>query len=327
MSKKKVLDSEYDKIVDMYNRKMTQQEIAKIYNCSVSSISAILKRKNVKTRLGGSNNTGEDILKWAEMYHGGSSLKDIADQYKTTYATVSKLLRKNGIVVDRYTYHFNEHYFDIVDSQDKAYILGMLWADGYNCTEKGSVVLQLQEQDKELLEQINCITNNERPLRKTCLSNKNKNWHDQYMLTWQSKHLSALLCAYGMPQKKSLILEFPKWLSPDLYRHFLRGYLDGDGCISLSKEGKFASVSMIGTSMFLSAVKDIIKKEIGVDVVVKRDLRARDPICTLRCGRKNDVKKILEWIYCDASLFLDRKHKKNQQFLEANKNINNSYLN
>ena len=327
MGKKKISENEYSKIVDLYKNGMTQPEIANKYNCSASSISSILRASGVKTRCGGSKNTYDVVLQWQEMYECGCLLQDIAKLYGVTRATVSNLLKKNGVVVDRYTYHFNEHYFDNIDSQDKAYILGLLWADGYNCVEKGSISIQLQEQDKNLLEKINNVTNNERPLRKTCLSEKSPKWQDQYMLTWQSKYVSNLLDDLGMHQRKSLVLEYPKWLDESLHRHFIRGYFDGDGSISLSKEGKFASLNMVGTKMFLCTIQDIIKNTLGVEVFVQRDIRARDPICVLRCSTKDGVKNILDWIYNDASLFLDRKYQKYQQFLLANKNINNSYLN
>lgn len=94
-----------------------------------------------------------------------------------------------------------------------------------------------------------------------------------------------------MYQRKSLILEFPTCIHPDLYSHFIRGYMDGDGCISLSKENRFASINMIGTKMFLDVVQSIIYESLNIDVDVKRDNRAKDPICVLRCGKKEDVKK------------------------------------
>ena len=179
---------------------MSQPEIAKIYNCSASLISSILKKTNTPTRIGGSKNAMADIAQWAKMYEDGMLLYEIAEKFGTTGPTVSKLLKKNGYDIDRYTYHFNEHYFDCIDSQDKAYILGLLWADGHNSIDKGSVILELQEEDKLLLERINDLTENERPLRKVPLHDKNPAWKNQYRLLWQSKYLSNVLNNYGMYQ-------------------------------------------------------------------------------------------------------------------------------
>ena len=118
-----------------------------------------------------------------------------------------------------------------------------------------------------------------------------------------------------MSQQKSLVLEFPQWLNEELYPAFIRGYADGDGCISLSYNGRFASFNMVGTRMFLTSVAAIFKDNIGVDVDIKRDNRARDPICILRCGRRNDVQKILDWLYKDANIFLKRKFDKYHTFI------------
>lgn len=173
MSAIKVKKEEYDKIVDLYKQGMSQPQISKIYDCSATIISKILKKNGVETRSGGSNNTKDIVNLMCGMYKSGKLLKEIAEEFNTTPVTVSNLLKKNGVDIDRYTYHFNEHYFDAIDSQDKAYILGMLWADGYNGVDKGSIILELQEKDKELLEKINKLTDNERPLKAVQLNNKN----------------------------------------------------------------------------------------------------------------------------------------------------------
>jgi transcriptional regulator with XRE-family HTH domain len=324
---KQIPQCEYNNIVNLYNNKMTQPEIAKLYNCSTSWISFILKENGVHARSGGSMNTESDVTEWVKMYNDGMTLKEIANICGTTRATVSKLLKDVGVFIDRYTYHFDEHYFDVIDTEEKAYILGLLWADGCNVVDKGSIILELQERDKDILETINNVTKNERPISLIPLKDKNDKWQNQYKLTWQSKYTSSVLDSLGMHKRKSLILEFPKWMHTDLHRHFIRGYLDGDGCISLSYDGKFANVSMVGTRMFLEFIQDIFYNNLSADVSVKRDLRAKDPICILRCNKKVDVMKILDWLYKDSTIYFERKYNKYQHFLENNKSINNSCLN
>lgn len=320
MSEVKVKKEEYEKIVDLYMKGNTQPDIAHMYNCSASTISSILKKMNVETRSGGSKNTKSDVLRMYDMYQSGKLLKEIADEFHTTRATVSKLLKKNGFEVDRFTYHFNEHYFDKIDSQDKAYILGLLWADGHNRVNKGGVILELQEDDKELLEKINNVTENERPLRKVALSNKNPSWKDQYNLLWQSKYLSNLLNDYGMCQRKSLVLEFPKWLNEELYPHFIRGYMDGDGCVCYMKQRHKIQVSMVGTRMFLEHVQKICAN-IGIKSYITHDNRTNKVICQLAIVSNTSVTMFLNWIYEDANLKMERKYNKYQQFLNS---INNS---
>ena len=320
---KKIDETEYDKIVDMYCSGLTQKEIAEKYNCSKSTISNILSSRNVLTRLGGSKNTPDVIQNWIKMYLEGALIKDIAFEFGVGTDTISRHLKKNGVNVDRYTYHFNEHYFDVIDTQEKAYYVGMLWADGHNCIDRGSIILELQEQDLGLLEMLNKLADNERPVRKQNLHDKNPKWQNQYRLVLQSKYTSKVLESYGMFQNKSLILTFPSWLEESLYAPFIRGYFDGDGCLSLqnNNRNRSAMINMVGTKMFLEQVARIIKVMTGVDVNIERDIRARDPICILRCSKRQDVVKILNWIYNDATIYMQRKYDKYQQFLY---NINNS---
>ena len=320
MSAIKVKKEEYEKIVDLYKHGMTQPDIANIYNCSVSTISSVMKKMNIETRLGGSKNTKSDVLRMHEMYQSGKLLKEIADEFHTTRATVSKLLKKNGFEVDRFTYHFNEHYFDQIDSQDKAYILGLLWADGHNRVDRGGVILELQEDDKELLEKINNITENERPLRKVALNDKNPSWKNQYNLLWQSKHLSNVLNQYGMCQRKSLVLKFPEWIDKELYPHFIRGYMDGDGCVCYMKQNNKIQVSMVGTRMFLEDVQKICDN-IGVKAYITHDTRANEVICSLSIVSNVCSIRFLDWLYSNANLKMERKYNKYQQFLNS---INNS---
>ena len=314
-------ETEYQNIVDMYVGGMTQSEIANHYNCSASLVSSILKKQNIKTRSGGSKNDADVVAQWVDMYKNGYNLIEIAKSFDATPHTVSTHLKENGVFVDRFTYHFNEHYFDVIDSEDKAYILGMLWADGHNRVSNGSIILSLQEDDVELLEKINSFTENERPLRIQKLSLKNPNFKDQYRLILQSKYTSNILESYGMVQSKSLVLEFPRCINRNLYSHFIRGYFDGDGCLTLSNNNRSGAISMIGTRMLLNVVAEIIRDNVGVDVAITRDGRAKEPICELRCRTRDYVKKILDWMYADSTLYMKRKYDKYQLFLQ---NINNS---
>ena len=67
----------------------------------------------------------------------------------------------------------DEHYFDVIDTPNKAYILGLLWSDGYNDVVRGQIKIQLQDRDKSVLERINIEVDSDRPLWMVQLHNKN----------------------------------------------------------------------------------------------------------------------------------------------------------
>ena len=62
-------------------------------------------------------------------------------------------LKQSGKGMDKKSIHkpgyeFNEHYFDDIDSNEKAYFLGFIAADGGVGRQKGPLSFNLQKQDK-----------------------------------------------------------------------------------------------------------------------------------------------------------------------------------
>ena len=111
------------------------------------------------------------------MYKSGKRLPEIAKIYGIDRHTVGRVLKRNGFTTDRKTYHCNEHFFDVIDNGDKAYILGLLWSDGCNSVDLGKITLQLQEKDKQILEDISKAIQSDMPLWFLNLNDKNSNWY------------------------------------------------------------------------------------------------------------------------------------------------------
>src|ERR1035437_1132855 len=133
-------------------------------------------------------------------------------------------------------YTFDEHYFDNIDTKDKAYILGFLFADGYNYECRGVISLSLAQRDKEILDKINEILHSNRPLQFIDMKkyHKEQTHQNQYRLNLSNRHTSMTLKKLGCSQCKSKTLLYPTFLTPEFTHHFIRGYFDGDSCISYS---------------------------------------------------------------------------------------------
>lgn len=317
---RKIPKLDYDKIIDMYDNGMTQKEIAILYGCDKATISCLMKKLNVLTRPNGF--TPEQAKEMYDMWNDGKTMSEIALVYNTDRHTIGKVLKRNEYEIGRLKYHCNENYFDNIDNADKAYILGLLWADGCNHLSLGKIQLQLQEKDKYLLDEINTLTNNDRPLTFTPLNNKNPNWKNAYTLILKSYHMAQVLNDYGMTPRKSLILEFPTWLDTSLYSHFIRGYIDGDGSIYCRIDKNICRVSMTGTKMFLETIRNILS-QLGIKASLNHKKECSDVICALCTTSNLGSVQLLKWIYDDANLKLKRKYDKYQQFLNYY-NINNS---
>ena len=137
-----------------------------------------------------------------------------------------------------------------------------------------------------------------------------KHSKNQYRLVIANKHISERLVELGCGKAKTHNLTFPTedQVSSYLIRHFVRGYFDGDGCIS----GAVKKVDIVGTEKFLKTVQVILLKEIGIkeSKLNRRHNEREDEIrCLQICGR-HQVDKFKDFIYKDATVFLSRKKDK-----------------
>lgn len=228
---------------------------------------------------------------------------------------VAKVLEDNGIDRignGRRKYALNEQYFDVIDTPNKAYILGFLYADGYNCIEKETISMSLQEEDKDILEAIRKELGSEKPLEYIDYSNKHDygyNYKNQYRFICFSSHMCNSLNNIGMIQNKSLSLEFPE-ISPSLYSHFIRGYFDGDGSVSFSSKNSNCIATITSTDSFCKTIQSILQSELNIHAGVYDASNKNNITKVTSISGKNQVKKFLDYIYKDADLYLERKYQK-----------------
>lgn len=211
-------------------------------------------------------------------------------------------------------YKINEFYFDEINTQEKAYILGFFYADA-NHTKNGrknTIRLALHNKDIEILEKINCLLEHDKPIRFN---------RQMAELEIANKHISDTMLIHGLEPKKTFTLKYPKWIQLNLQWHFIRGYFDGDGSIGLynppSSRGKskIASFSLVSTESFCLSISNIFKEELNI--VCK--LRTRFPErCNntrmIQIGGNIQVRRILDKLYDNATIFLNRKYSIYQEF-------------
>lgn len=121
------------------------------------------------------------------------------------------------------------------------------------------------------------------------------------------KHFKERLIELGCVPQKSLILTFPNvtiFKNADLIYDFIRGYVDGDGCISFTKTGN-ATLAIIGTLEFLTEVKNIFPN--GFHNAMIKDKRCKNNTYTLRTSGEK-AKFVLMKLYKNSSIYLQRKY-------------------
>ena len=262
-----------------------------------------------------------------KMYETGDYTgSDLSKIFKISAVAINGLLRRNGYKSKsqselRRKYPINEDFFDEINTEEKAYILGLLYADGWNQTDRNVVGIGLKESDKEILDKITNLIQPTKPMQYFDTSTSRKklgfeNSENQYRLIIANKHISQRLVELGCGKAKTHTLTFPteEQVPSHLIRHFVRGYFDGDGSVS---NGKTSQVDIVGTISFLLPLQEILFKELSLNITVlnQRHKRRDNEIRTLQIGGNKQCISFREWLYKDTTIYLERK-----------KNIFDSYV-
>ncbi len=242
---------------------------------------------------------------------------DIGRKLNRYESTIRRYLNSLGYIAKSQSelqrkYTIVEDFFDKIDTEEKAYILGLLYADGYNNTDKNDVCISLKEDDVEILNKITNIIQPTKPLFYLDMSPENrgmKNSKNQYRLTINNKHISKRLVELGCGKAKTSVIKFPssEQVPNSLLHHFVRGYFDGDGSVS---NGKWSKVDIISTPEFLTDLQNILKESIGIGITklnYSRKYSKEVNIVSLNIGGRLQCMKFKEWLYKDATIFLKRK--------------------
>jgi DNA invertase Pin-like site-specific DNA recombinase len=294
-------DEEENKAIELYSTtELPSSKIADQFNVTTTTLYNILKKKDISLRennvspLAGKDN---EII---DLYNLGESADKIAKKLHSNPSTIQKILNRNNIEIrdashSKQIYTINESYFDLIDTADKAYFLGFLYADGTNSSTRNCARLQLADYDISVLEKFNACLGSNRPLyfRKS----KKENESDMYVLSINNKRISQQLYKLGVVDRKTLILEFPKWLDKTLYNHFIRGYFDGDGSMS-------HNFQIAGTESFLQTLQEILMKEC---ILNKTKLTRVKNIYVMSYGGRQQLIRIKNYLYQNATIYLERK--------------------
>lgn len=306
---KKISPDDYQEIIKMYQEGMYATDIAQKYDVHKTTIRRLLRNHGIEIHrfIRKSQFSDEEVQDMYKLYEEGWTQKKISQKYNVDETEIAFLFKKKGYEMRdqshaKRKYTLNENYFDEIDNQNKAYILGFLYADGCNFTSGSRISISIQERDRHILEDFQKELETDTPI--TFHARSNPKWQDVVNFIICNKHMSESLEKIGMVANKSLILEFPN-LRDDLIPHFIRGYFDGDGHVS-DKPGRYVA-TIVSTNNFCLRVQQILDEQ-GIYCKIYNTYNKETSTRDLRITRKLDVISFLDYIYNDANLFLKRKH-------------------
>lgn len=251
-------------------------------------------------------------------YH--RSINKISEKYGINRKTLVKYLKEANIEITRKNDFANcwEEAFDIIDTEEKAYWLGFMYADGYITEKNYTIGLSLSVKDMEHVRKFNNFLKFEHGLNivtshqfgSNSIYGKDGNIIQQCTTNINNKHLWQTLYDKGCVPNKSLILTFPDeniFVSEDLIRHFIRGYFDGGGTLGKYQHPK--SNRSLECSLMFVGTKDMlehIQKYLGQGFLMQKSNCG--PL-TYRLGYStNKAKKAANIMYKDSIVYLQRKY-------------------
>lgn len=230
-------------------------------------------------------------------------------------------------------YGKDENFFEIIDTEEKAYIAGFVAVDGTVVKNKTSTGLKitLNSEDKELLYKIKDCMKYTGDIKtnkiETILPQGKKCSSESSTLFIANRKIVEDLINLGITSKKSLKLkiDFNK-IPKDLIRHFLRGYWDGDGTIHLTKSvsGKISyHVVCMSSKDFCTQMKEVIESFLPEINVRIEDSKYNELTKQINFSTKNAIKDFGKFLYDDATIYLERKYQRHLKNLKNLEKINN----
>lgn len=265
----------------------------------------------------------EQIQSIIQDYQNNKSIRQIEKDYGVTRKSVAKYLEDIGVKTTKgnhyrkYTHQYD--YFENIDTEEKAYWLGFMFADGYivdysNKYGEDKFGITLHSKDISTLKQF-----------KTCIQSTNpitdvsSNGRSLMRIIMSSQKTVDDLISHGCLKQKSLILKPPVGVPKNLIHHFIRGYFDGDGSIFWNKS-EFERHETWNTPSYIiniTSTKEMIEwiiDQVGFGNLTKE--KRRQKTWYYRQSGNQKVKDFCEYIYKDATIFMERKYQLYQELLK-----------
>lgn len=204
----------------------------------------------------------------------------------------------------------NADYFENIDAEDKAYWLGFIWADGH-VSIRAPWFLVVQIKDYEHLEKLCSAIEYDGEIKIVSGSGYNPG-AIHYRVAFCRKKICSDLNLLGRNNNSRLIPSIPN----NLIHHFIRGYFDGDGSVYNSKSSSkgiqysYLSVSIIGETELMNQFKEIFDN-LNISCTYKNTNSENMIYLVIHGG--NNLRKFYEFLYEDATVYLDRKYEKFSQ--------------
>lgn len=214
------------------------------------------------------------------------------------------LKRRNLIKYSNADQHrlFDQDYFENITTEKQAYFLGLLAADGNISKKTNTITLALNIDDGlELMEEFKKEIKSTGTISIHTDKRTDHKRKTMVKITFTSPKTKNDLQKMEIFPNKTTGLNYPN-INKELDRHFIRGFIDGDGSF-FYKRGILV-FSLVGTESILKTIQNILIENTKINFTKLH--KHKTGVFYLKIAHK-DTLKIREWIYKDCSIAMKRK--------------------
>jgi hypothetical protein len=246
-------------------------------------------------------------------YLAGATAEEAAAQFGYSYMACIFALKQRGIEPRSNSqthrrYHLDETFFDAVDTEEKAYWLGFLTADG--TIRERVVMLLLQARDVGHLYKFTSSLRSTHPVTLRDNTFEGEVYHCAQVSIGSTRLVTALK-RLGVAERKSLTVRPCEYVPDHLLSHYWRGVFDGDGYITRKGSGLFRArqwmVGLVGNREIVSGFETFVQQYLDWKARVEPD-KPGSRIFKVRYSGVALPQAVLRLLYSDATVFLERKY-------------------
>lgn len=259
-----------------------------------------------------------NLDKIVELNQQGYTQQQIAEYFgHRHYQNVQDFLKRKGVKlkwIPKRKYSIDETFFETIDCEIKAYLLGFFYADG--CIYSNDRIgLSLQAEDVYIINLFRDCISPDSYIRDHIYSNGVKCRKPQKMWRVNSKQLVTSLYKLGLTQRKTLnpLIELPL-IDDKFIHHFIRGYFDGDGSVGRREHHSKYHLNRVNFSgtwkKLFEQVKQLLHEQGLKNIRITEKQGVTCKYYSLDIDSNIDSDLFFDYIYKDANFFLERKYKK-----------------
>jgi len=303
---RQVTKEDEKEVIKFYQSGLTSKQAGKKIGFSSAVTLDILERHNIERRTS-RNFTNSEEIEIGKLYQHGFSARQIMRAYGFDHhISIVAAIKRQGIKIRsnhdaNRLYSVDYEFFDVIDTEEKAYILGFAYADG--CVHKRSLSIALKRSDRIMLEKFKALMESEHPITDNLVgAGKTDKKYKQSNIFITHKHLAKRLKELGIVTGRGEVNKCVSQIPDQLIHHWLRGLIDGDGSWHTQP-----GMSVCGEKSLLEFVRSSFAENIGTNPDIKIHKHKSAKLHYLVYGGRPQCLRIADWLYQDATIWLGRK--------------------